>query len=67
MRRVVHASLIAALLMSTGCSWIKERRFISDVMGKPAMDFELQSLTGETERLSDYRGKPVLLAFWAYG
>ncbi len=67
MRRVVHASLIAALLMSMGCSWIKERRFISDVMDKPAMDFELQSLTGETERLSDYRGKPVLLAFWAYG
>jgi hypothetical protein len=53
--------------MSAGCSWIKERRFISDVMEKPATDFELKSLTGETERLSDYRGKPVLLAFWAYG
>jgi hypothetical protein len=53
--------------MSAGCSWIKERRFISDVMDKPAMDFKLKSLTGETERLSDYRGKPVLLAFWAYG
>jgi len=32
--------------------------------GKPAPDFELQSDTGETVRLSDLRGKPVVLYFY---
>jgi peroxiredoxin Q/BCP len=32
--------------------------------GKPAPDFELQSDTGETVRLSDFRGRPVVLYFY---
>lgn len=32
---------------------------------KPAPDFTLQSLDGKTMRLSDFRGKAVLLNFWA--
>ena len=32
--------------------------------GKPAPDFELQSDTGETVRLSDLRGKQVVLYFY---
>jgi peroxiredoxin Q/BCP len=32
--------------------------------GTPAPDFELQSDTGETIRLSDLRGKPVVLYFY---
>ena len=32
--------------------------------GKPAPDFELKSDTGETVRLSDFRGKPVVLYFY---
>ena len=32
--------------------------------GKPAPDFELQSDTGETIRLSDLHGKPVVLYFY---
>jgi peroxiredoxin Q/BCP len=32
--------------------------------GKPAPDFELESDTGETVRLSDLRGKPVALYFY---
>lgn len=31
----------------------------------PAPDFQLRTLSGEQVRLSDLRGKPVLLAFWA--
>ena len=32
--------------------------------GKPAPDFELQSDSGETVKLSDQRGKPVVLYFY---
>jgi thioredoxin-dependent peroxiredoxin len=32
--------------------------------GKPAPDFELESDAGETVRLSDLRGKPVVLYFY---
>ena len=32
--------------------------------GKPAPDFELQSDSGETVRLSDFLGKPVVLYFY---
>jgi peroxiredoxin Q/BCP len=32
--------------------------------GRPATDFELQSDTGETVKLSDFRGRPVVLYFY---
>jgi len=32
--------------------------------GKPAPDFELESDAGETVRLSDFRGRPVVLYFY---
>jgi cytochrome c biogenesis protein CcmG/thiol:disulfide interchange protein DsbE len=34
-------------------------------IGNRAIDFELQTLDGKAVKLSDYRGKPVLLNFWA--
>lgn len=33
-------------------------------IGKPAPDFKLQALSGNDVRLSDYRGKTVVLNFW---
>jgi len=35
------------------------------LQGQPAPDFSLASLDGKTLKLSDYRGKAVLLNFWA--
>jgi len=35
------------------------------VAGHPAPDFALETLDGETIRLSDFVGKPVLVNFWA--
>ena len=37
----------------------------SPAIGAPAPDFELASLAGDTIRLSDLRGKVVLINFWA--
>jgi len=34
-------------------------------VGHPAPDFSLKNLDGETLRLSDFRGKAVLVNFWA--
>jgi len=34
-------------------------------IGSQAIDFQLQTLDGQTVKLSDLRGKPVLLNFWA--
>jgi cytochrome c biogenesis protein CcmG, thiol:disulfide interchange protein DsbE len=31
--------------------------------GEPAPDFELDDVQGHRHRLSDFRGKPVLLSF----
>ena len=31
--------------------------------GEPAPDFELDDVRGNRRRLSDFRGKPVLLSF----
>lgn len=67
MKRVLYASLVFSVVMSSGCAWLAERRFVSHVQNKPAHDFELTALDGSRVRLSDYRGKPVLLAFWAHG
>jgi len=37
----------------------------AQTLGSPAPDFTLKTLAGDTVRLSDYRGRPVFLNFWA--
>src|ERR1700758_3364812 len=38
---------------------------VGNMKGRPAPEFALQSLDGKTVHLSDFRGKAVLLNFWA--
>jgi peroxiredoxin len=38
---------------------------VGNVQGVPAPDFTLQALDGSSVKLSDFRGKAVLLNFWA--
>jgi len=49
--------IIAVAIMATNCASTKP--------GETAPDFELQNLEGQTVSLSDYRGSPVMLNFWA--
>ena len=40
-------------------------RFVSPLVGKPAPAFALEDLSGEKVSLADYKGKAVLINFWA--
>ncbi len=53
---------IVILATSVALNFEKANKTV--VLGE-ALDFELQTLSGETVRLSDYRGKKVILNFWA--
>lgn len=67
MARTVAMSLLAVILFSAGCASPSERRFLSGVTNRPARDFALKDLSGTVVKSSELLGKPVVLAFWAYG
>ena len=57
--RVAHA-LLGAVLAVIGAS-----EAAGELPGSAAPDFVLKSVTGENLRLSEYRGRVVMLSFWA--
>ena len=67
MRRIIGVAALAGVFTMAGCAQIEASRFVNRMKNKPAPDFELVALDGGTVKLSDLRGSPVLLAFWAYG
>ena len=67
MLKVVLAIILASGLLiisySVGCSPGGSTQAPS--IGSPAPDFKLPNLDGQSTSLSDLRGKPVLINFWA--
>jgi len=65
--RITLVILVIAAVFFFTQGRLAERRFLAEVRGKPAAQFELAGLDGKTVKLSELRGKPVVLAFWAVG
>lgn|GEM_PF-1264597 len=42
-----------------------EQPKVTSLIGKPAADFPFHTTDGSTKKLSSYKGKPVVLVFWA--
>jgi peroxiredoxin len=68
---VFVALFVAILAMLASGKYLDRTRkhgaitLVGNVQGVPAPDFILQSLDGSSVKLSDFRGKAVLLNFWA--
>jgi len=58
-------ALVAAPYLSRRLGLVADISKPDKMKGKPAPDFALESLDGKVIRLSDFRGKAVLLNFWA--
>ena len=59
----ITAVLLALVVLLTGCLAVSCSS--GTKVGEAAPDFQLQSLDGRTVSLSDFRGQPILLNFWA--
>jgi cytochrome c biogenesis protein CcmG/thiol:disulfide interchange protein DsbE len=68
---VFVALFVAVLAMLASGKYLDRTRkhgplkLVGNVQGLPAPDFQLPSLDGSKVKLSDFRGKAVLLNFWA--
>jgi peroxiredoxin len=69
MIKKVLASVLLFVLMTVAIVQAMEKEEKDHLpglqIGEKAPDFELQMLTGEAVKLSDFRGKKVMLNFWA--
>ncbi len=57
--------MLASGLLMAGCSSPTSAPAQGPQIGKLAPDFKLPNLDGQVVSLGDFRGKPVLLNFWA--
>ena len=67
MRFRIAAMMMATPLLLVGCKMADPAASADHLRGKLAPDFTLKDLDDQDIRLSKFRGRPIMLAFWAYG
>lgn len=65
MRGLSSVALLAAALVAVGVWWAVNRPPDEPVVGRPAPAFELAGLEGGSVSLAQFRGRPVVVNFWA--
>ena len=65
MPRRLGLPLLAVLALVFGVYRLTQRPATAAVVGRPAPAFQLQSLAGGAVSLADYKGRPVIVNFWA--
>jgi peroxiredoxin len=63
---ITSALLLMPALLTAGCSGGDQSPSVATI-GKPAPDFTLPDLDGESVSLSDLKGSPVVVNFWNTG
>lgn len=80
-QRLIRYSIVALIIAAIGGLFVQREYFGSEAgagetalglidrgpveVGEPAPDFAILTISGEVVRLSDFRGKTVVLNFWA--
>ncbi len=66
---IIVVAMVVSLMLVFGFHMARRSQgtasAVGNMKGQPAPEFALQSLDGKTIHLSDFRGKAVLLNFWA--
>ena len=65
MNKIVTKSNLLILIVLISMSSMSALIASSDLLGKEAPEFTLRSDQGDNRKLSEYRGKVVLINFWA--
>lgn len=66
MKKIVGILLIVSLVITAFYLHFSEQHIVAgNNPGDSAIDFELLSLDSIPTKLSDYKGKPIILNFWA--
>ena len=63
--RLPYAIALLAMGVLVVLAWLGKGTLKPVIAGEPAPEFTVTNLAGETVRLSDYRGKVILLNIWA--
>ncbi len=66
-RSFLTVSILLSLMIATGCVSPDRdnRRYQHALIEKPAPNFTLRDLRGNQVSLSDFKGQPIVLNFWA--
>jgi cytochrome c biogenesis protein CcmG/thiol:disulfide interchange protein DsbE len=64
-RPFAYALLPLVAIAAGACYWLFQRPPETPIVGRPAPSFDLPAVSGGTQSLGRYRGRPVIVNFWA--